>query len=321
MKIINRISVLFLLALLSSLSCAHAQSGTKKNQPYKGRNIFFEVGTMWVYETESWVFSRVYADTFMITGMYYDKDGKEYYVVRYPNYDTKYMYDEDGKWYFQRGVTDSFNLLIDFNAQDSFHFKTNDYCRGRFTTVYNGKASIDSVEAIQLPDMSRANLLHIRYQLKDSVAPGAISKRTAIAGIGFIHSDSTVWVGNDPFQMGLLWTTCDTNTTIRKLRCFYNKGQWMHFIDYDCDSSWFTSATIQPKQNTPLLIYPNPVIKGNTIHFISKVDHYFLYDLSGRLLLSGQNTNRIPSGDLPAGMYFLRAMRGRQNLVQKVQIE
>ena len=93
--------------------------------------------------------------------------------------------------------------------------------------------------------------------------------------------------------------------------------------DYPWEKIRRIAKTANPKESdfSSQFVYPSPVIKGNTIHFISKVDHYFLYDLSGRLLLSGQNTDRLPSGDLPAGMYLLRAMRGRQNLVQKVQIE
>ena len=93
--------------------------------------------------------------------------------------------------------------------------------------------------------------------------------------------------------------------------------------DYPWEKIRRIAKTVNPKESdfSSPFVYPSPVIKGNTIHFISKVDHYFLYDLSGRLLLSGQNTDHIASGDLPAGMYLLRAIRGRQILVQKVQIE
>ncbi len=317
-------SLLFILALCIALplhgfgqeSKALDKKHLSPKIAYSGRNTLFEVGTTWTYEVNFWVYDLIFAKTFRITGIYTDRHGDEFYVVQFPNRDTRLMYDEDGKWYFQRSQTDSFNLLVDFNARDSFHFKTHDYCGGWEPDVYEGVAKVDSTETIVLPDSSSAQLMHLSYSLRDSI--GDTRYRDAIRGIGFLPTNGKYFIGDNPFTTGLLWTTCDPGTEILKLRCFYNKGKWLHFVDYDCDSSWFDVATKGPTGVSSFYhLRPNPLRDRLYIDLTDAAAYPVRIDvqsIEGTPVLSTilmQENNEINTTAWPPGSYVIRLRDNR----------
>ncbi len=313
-------SLLFILALCIALplhgfgqeSQALDETQLSPKIAHSGRNTLFEVGTTWIYEVNFWLY--FFPDTFRITDIYTDKHGDEFYVVQFPDRSTRLMYDEDGKWYFQRSRTDSFNLLVDFNARDSFHFKTHNYCRGGDPDVYEGVAKVDSTETIVLPDSSSAQLMHLSYSVRDSFGSKLYSYRDAIRGIGFLPTKDKYFKGNNPFRTGLLWTKyCYPDTAILELRCFYNKGKWLHFVDYDCDSFRMEFATKNPTGASLFYhLHPNPLRDRLYIDLTDPAAYPVRIDVhstEGTPVLSTillQENNEINTTDWPPGSYVIR---------------
>lgn len=52
-------------------------------------------------------------------------------------------------------------------------------------------------------------------------------------------------------------------------------------------------------------VYPNPVSQGDQIFFGTPVNHYEIFDLSGRVIISG-NTSFIETNELNSGFYLLK---------------
>lgn len=89
--------------------------------------------------------------------------------------------------------------------------------------------------------------------------------------------------------------------------------------EFECNpvlKNLITSSKEIEKANESISVYPNPVV-GDMIYFGKYVESFGLFDLSGKLLLHGFDTDQVKVGNLQAGVYFIK-MEGH---ISKVIIE
>ncbi len=60
---------------------------------------------------------------------------------------------------------------------------------------------------------------------------------------------------------------------------------------------------------TPLTLYPNPVTQGSLLRFNTPID-FTLFDIHGRVALTGRNATEVTTGNLSKGVYLLRTAEG-----------
>ena len=69
-------------------------------------------------------------------------------------------------------------------------------------------------------------------------------------------------------------------------------------------------STLDQPANKEIIIYPNPVEKGNSIHFVYSDDNkyrYQIYDITGQLIKKGiVDKNQIETDHLNSGTYFIK---------------
>jgi photosystem II stability/assembly factor-like uncharacterized protein len=112
---------------------------------------------------------------------------------------------------------------------------------------------------------------------------------------------------------------------------FFNTGEYISvWDDYriylnksltDTGSNPNTFVTpIRKQDQLQAVIYPNPAQSVIQVESPYKIDALELYDITGKTLWSGQET-QIPVSDLPAGVYYLKLFSGEKSLVRKVMKE
>ena len=67
------------------------------------------------------------------------------------------------------------------------------------------------------------------------------------------------------------------------------------------------------------LLYPNPT--DGFINISDTYDHYFLYNLSGKLMTHGNFNTTLDFRTYPKGIYLLNLQRGLNLISQKILIE
>ena len=93
-------------------------------------------------------------------------------------------------------------------------------------------------------------------------------------------------------------------------------------VDEDCDGMDLTSS-INEIWNTQVLIYPNPTNDKINLYFSSEISFIVnLYDLTGTLLSSKENSNQLKVSSLNQGAYILEIidLNTRQILIEKIII-
>lgn len=79
------------------------------------------------------------------------------------------------------------------------------------------------------------------------------------------------------------------------------------------------SVNIDLVSERGLNIYPNPVIDFITIDSEAIVEHLFVYNNTGKLILQTQPaSNRISMAEVPSGIYFIRIVTEKEDVVMKI---
>lgn len=70
-----------------------------------------------------------------------------------------------------------------------------------------------------------------------------------------------------------------------------------------------------------LELYPNPVNNGEALNFSESVDSYTLCDVQGKVVKQGTTkTKTIDIQNLPAGLYNITAIKGKENLIGRFAV-
>lgn len=75
------------------------------------------------------------------------------------------------------------------------------------------------------------------------------------------------------------------------------------------------NSSLLDAENTELSFYPNPT--KDEITFSTKVDAVEVIELSGKVLMKAENTNKINISTLPAGVYYIRLHSKGKTITQK----
>lgn len=113
-----------------------------------------------------------------------------------------------------------------------------------------------------------------------------------------------------PIEIPLQYQSTETPDSIVVLFNIYNtatmEGTTSFFID-EISFTYFPATGVNESEEIPSVIYPNPnsgsvYISGNSGHLKS----YYLLDLTGKKIKSGDFNEYIRMEDVPDGMYILR---------------
>lgn len=123
------------------------------------------------------------------------------------------------------------------------------------------------------------------------------------------HSRSTSAYGGDNGPEGIIYIAPENTTT--------NKGYVIVANEISGTLSMYEVSTpatlgageIKAEQAT-FNVFPNPVIKGNTLYFNRKQD-YELYDMSGKLIGKEKNALTINTSHLSTGVYLVKTSEGQ----------
>ncbi|WP_236974309.1 T9SS type A sorting domain-containing protein [Membranihabitans maritimus] len=97
-------------------------------------------------------------------------------------------------------------------------------------------------------------------------------------------------------------------------------------MDIACDSTYVISATDPGSGNKEIKLYPNPVLKGETLQIEGMdVKEWILRNIQGKLISKG--TSFIGSATINlsdnavAGMYFMELRSGKYSYVKNLIIQ
>ena len=76
---------------------------------------------------------------------------------------------------------------------------------------------------------------------------------------------------------------------------------------------------VTPKNKLEVRIYPNP--SDGLINISETYDHYFLYDLSGKMMTHGGFNSTLDFRAYPKGIYLLNLQHGSSLITQKILLE
>jgi len=265
----------------------------------------FHIGTKWIYETvEGPLPIKTSFALFQITDTT-QLHGESVFVIEDGfGHEVEYMHVEDARVYFWDDGTNSFQLTYDFGS-DSLYKTDWHACSGN-----NGEAiiRIDSVTSY-FQEGDAIEIQHIAIENNGS------NEDDIIAGV-------YKYIGLREFglRLPLGYDVCDFNTHITTLRCFENDSVEYHFVDYPCDSTWFSiklsDGKVNPEDHSPI-VYPNPT--SGIIH-ISDVETelpYEIYDLQGIRIHSDISWNGEIRID-HEGMFVLKIFQISKWIVCKI---
>lgn len=75
------------------------------------------------------------------------------------------------------------------------------------------------------------------------------------------------------------------------------------------------NSSLLDMENTTLSFYPNPT--KDEVNFSTTIDAVEVIDLSGKVVMKAENTNRINISALPAGAYYLKLHSNGKTITQK----
>lgn len=94
----------------------------------------------------------------------------------------------------------------------------------------------------------------------------------------------------------------------------YSDTNTIYYLDNINITRETTTAVVQGNEVNPLIVFSN----GNTFKMNKMVDEVDLYDVNGRRLLSLTNVSEIPTSEIPAGVYVIKASYNGLNFVTKL---
>lgn len=131
-------------------------------------------------------------------------------------------------------------------------------------------------------------------------------------------------IGNTSFLLPVHSLFCDVFCPI-PLRCYQDDDIFYKTVDITCDSTWVVSST-NPRSALPnILLYPNPLYPGSTMHLEGiKVEEWWVTDVQGRLIIKGESIQGFLSIDIPSiikpGMYFVRMRSDHDVYIRKILV-
>ena len=182
------------------------------------------------------------------------------------------MYENDNKIFFWDDVVDSFRLHYDFDEMFQYYSPWASLCASQDTGT--ATVNIDSVSIYHLGNDS-ITIQNISISNNGTVNNDIIT--AVYKGIGLREFGIKL-----PLGMGL----CDFNRAITKLRCFESGDIFYKFVDYSCDSTWFTTS-INPVKNHEYVLFPNPT--SGIINFNAELvgSKYKVFNITGEFISEG----------------------------------
>lgn len=124
-----------------------------------------------------------------------------------------------------------------------------------------------------------------------------------IASLGLLNAQEVISTAGDVSEAGgysLSWTLGETISGTAT-----GTG---HILTQGFQQPWMTVTSIETPDETPLLVYPNPVDQWLTIEGSLSGSTILLYDMSGKQVISEAGTDNqvnLLCSDLPPGTYLL----------------
>ena len=75
------------------------------------------------------------------------------------------------------------------------------------------------------------------------------------------------------------------------------------------------------KENTNIIIYPNPVKTVFSIKAKNDIDRIGIYSTTGKLCMSTNNTEAVDISELPTGIYMVEIIIGKEKIIKKIMKE
>lgn len=236
------------------------------NNKYK---MAYNIADQWIYEKEKNLGGGNVAieyTTFHITDTVYHSAYTKYVLS---NSDTFYV--QNKKMYFWDKHFKEYIMYYDFENTTSYEVKYFDPFRQSEEVA---KVVVDSVSYLFFNHES-IKVQHINIENSGTFDPYFVD---VYQGIGASHSGIKFNLG-----CGL----CDFSNIVTKLRCFENKENVYNFVPYTCDSTWFSTSTID--FDTPLLaFFPNPSLGSISISGIENDVPYEIYTMDGVRISKGK---------------------------------
>ena len=125
------------------------------------------------------------------------------------------------------------------------------------------------------------------------------------------------YLGNELGAVHKPWTAAEVRWVLTYPEIYeVGASNLGHIILYS--TSFTSSSEAIPESVTTTWLYPNPVVRGQPLHFAAEVQTVQVYDLQGRMILNSPN-NTIPTAALPvSGLYLLRLQPPSGTRIEKL---
>ena len=207
--------------------------------------------------------------------------------------DKEYMFIDGSKVYFWDSNTDKYQLNFDFQEVSDYSIPWEGRCDNDTGTLI---VHVDSITSLTIQGDNIA-VQHLSMEGEGSVPFVDVYNNIGLAfgGLRF------------PVGIGL----CDFERHITKLRCFESETVNYKFVNYPCDSIWFTTSIADIEKGKPIL-YPNPSNGQVQLHNVNGFLNFELFDVNGKLIQkSGVIDNKVI---IESKGFFILKLIGQENI-------
>jgi hypothetical protein len=262
------------------------------------RNINYNVGDQWIYETEEYIGGgNGFIDfrLFAVQDTLYDGMHTKYILGAL---DTFYV--ENNRMFFWDEYYQEYIMYYDWDATTSYEIKYADQISG---TEAIATVVIDSISYRQFGNDS----LKMQHVHIDNSGTFENYFDVVYEGVG---------AGSYGIKFLLGCGLCDNNPRTTNLRCFTNDSMTYHFVPYACDSTWLITGVheLDPQR---ILVYPNPTTNAVQIKGVTDAVEYELYTIDGRLVKKGITIDKSIQLEQP-GLHLLKIKTGDFWTVKRV---
>jgi hypothetical protein len=203
------------------------------------------------------------------------------------------------QYYTQFGSSNDTSILVyDFNIQEG----------DSFPLTYQGYMKVDS---IRLLEWGGTNRKHWFFHKTNNSDTSSWNRTTWIEGVG---------------QLGLFirCSEIDIIGAINQLLCFHENGNLV-YQNPNFNSCYVNVPSITKSQGL-INLFPNPATTQLTLTLPENTANaiYTLYDMQGRLQLTGKISNtqaELNVATLPRGLYILKIITEKEIITKKVVLQ
>ncbi len=236
----------------------------------------YSIGTKWTYEAVNIPVAQTKPQVYEIIDTVQWQGENAFFLDPQFVSGPCYMLKEGNRVYFWDEELQDYQLNYDF-GNDSL-----------YTIAYKSPGAAEPDSVVVYVDSIRNVLLNgVEHEVqfcRSTLGVGTIENFfEVIESVGTSYGDLRLPIG---------FVNDNITNNIRQIRCFDNNIVSYQFVPYPCDSTWITTAVMDPQQRHDIVVYPNPTSGLVHINGIDAEVNYKLYTIDGAEIASGRTRNR-----------------------------